>query len=144
MRTIIILILLGFSTSINAQDPITILRDTSDKKRDGLILSNGKVIWEGEQIKCGRGTLPNGDFKYIHTAPASWLNMMTLSHANPLGEAYSPIGRSYSGLNLDVKKIQKQGNKKRGFKYYLKVGGGNIVNYMCEIEDALASGEIVF
>lgn len=144
MKGFILSMLLMLSASAFSQDLITITKDTTDGKRDGLVLSNGKVIWEGEQIKCGRGTLPNGDFKYIHTAPASWLNMMTLSHANPLGEAYSPIGRSYSGLNLDVKKIQKQGNKKRGFKYYLKVGGGNIVNYMCEIEDALASGEIVF
>lgn len=144
MRKLFFIMLLIVSVPTFSQEQITVVKDTADGKRDGLVLSNGKVIWEGEQIKCGRGTLPNGDFKYIHTSPSSWLNMATVSHANPLGESYRSIGRSYSGLNLDVKKVQRMGNKKRGFKYYLKVGGGNIANYLCEIEDALAVGEIVF
>lgn len=67
-----------------SQDPITILRDTSDKKRDGIILSNGKVIWEGEQIKCGRGTMPNGNFKYITVS-----NMAFAAAGDPISRQYS-------------------------------------------------------
>lgn len=127
-----------------SQDQITILRDTSDKKRDGLILSNGKVIWEGEQIKCGRGTLPSGDFKYIHSSNTSWLNIVSMDARAPKDGTETAIGRQYSGLMLTVKKVKKVGTKRLGYKYQLVVGGGNIVNYQCEIEDALAVGEIVF
>jgi len=115
---------------------VTVVKDTTADKKSGIVLSNGKVIWEGDQIKCGRGSLPNGDFKYIHTSSASWVAVMS----GP--SAVTPISRQYNGLNLDVKKVDKMGNKKRGFKYILKVGGGNIVNYMCEIEDAINTGEV--
>ncbi|MEI8142869.1 MAG: hypothetical protein WCG90_08390 [Chitinophagia bacterium] len=143
MKKYFLLFFLFWAANASAQDIVTVVKDTVDQKKDGLILSNGVIIWEGSQIKCGRGTLPNGDFKYIHTSPTSWVSMASMS-PSPNNSAYTPIGRQYSGLNLDVKKIDKMGSKKRGYKYYLKVGGGNIVNYQCELEDAIAVGEIIF
>lgn len=119
-----------------SQNDITVAKDTVIKKELALVLSNDSIIQVGSRIKCGRGTLPNGNFKYIHTSASSWA-----VYANGLS-AITPIGRQYSGLFLTVKSVKKEGNNKRGYKYLLKVGGGSIVNYDCEIADAIATGEI--
>jgi hypothetical protein len=136
------LAILLFPLICNAQEQATVLRDTIIKKDMALILSNDSIIQIGTAIKCGRGTLPNGDFKYIHTSSSSWAAMMSASQADPTA-GIQPIGRRYSGLFLTVKSVKQLGSKKRGYKYILKVGGGNIVNYEVEIEDALAAGEII-
>ncbi|HLI93629.1 MAG TPA: SHOCT domain-containing protein, partial [Puia sp.] len=73
---------------------------------------------------------------------SSWIAIMSASQADPTAGVI-PLGKAYGGLNLQVKAIKKLGNKKRGFRYYIKVGGGNIVNYQVELEDAIAVGEIV-
>lgn len=136
MKLYIILLCL-FPVSAMCQQSVTVARDTIVGKVAGIILSNDKVIMPGDQIKCGRGTMPNGDFKYIHLAAANWTNIVAGASGN------QSIGRQYSGLKLDVKKVEHVGNKRRGYKYILKVGGGNIVNYECELEDAIATGEII-
>ena len=53
------------------------------------------------------------------------------------------MGRRFDGLKVNVKKINKVGNNKRGYKYFLIVGTGDIVNYELEIESALATGEVI-
>lgn len=131
MKKIFILISILVSSHCFSQDTTTIVKDTLIDGKDGIVFSNGKFIVEGQKLKCGRGTMPNGDFKFIYVSRTAFVN------------AGMSIGRSYSGLFLDVKKVSKLGNKKRGFKYILKVGGGNVVNYECEIQDAIAVGEIV-
>jgi Short C-terminal domain len=125
-----------------AQNAITISRDTLIGKEAAIILSNDSIIRPGSTIKCGRGTLPNGSFKYLHTSSTSWVAMMSATQADPTA-GVTPLSKSYGGLNLQVKSVKKLGNKKRGCRYVLKVGGGNIVNYDVEIEDAIAVGEVV-
>lgn len=105
--------------------------------KDTLFSTSGFKIVAGDDIKLGAGSLPNGDFKYISISAASWAVLMDPSH-KPI-----QIGRRYSGLKLHVKKFRKDGNKKRGYVYYLIVGGGNIANYDCDIENAIVSGEVV-
>jgi len=135
-------VILLFPLFCHAQDQVTIVRDTLIKKDVALVLSNDSIIQPGSNIKCGRGTLPNGNFKYIHTSATSWVAMMGAANGD-YDRSIVSIGRQYGGLFLSVKSVKKEGNKKRGYKYILKVGGGSIVNYDCEIADAIATGEII-
>ena len=68
--------------------------------------------------------------------------LASASQADPTA-GIVPLGKGYGGLLLQVKSIKKEGSKKRGYRYYIKVGGGNIVNYEVDLEDAIAVGEIV-
>lgn len=103
-------------------------------KKDTLYTSSGFKIADGQDVKLGRGSLPNGDFKYITISSTSWLTA-----GDGKQEA---VGRKWNGHLFKVKKFRKEGSKKRGYTYYLVLGGGNIVNYECDIESAIATGEI--
>jgi hypothetical protein len=48
-----------------------------------------------------------------------------------------------AGTILTVKEIRVTGNRKRGFKVWLIVGNGNIVNYLVDIEFATGIGEVL-
>ena len=102
---------------------------------DTLFTSSGYKVVNGQDVKLGTGSLPYGDFKYITISSSSWL---TAGSTNQ-----EAVGRKWNGHLFKVKKVRKEGTKKRGFTFYLILGGGNIVNYECDIESAIASGEIV-
>ena len=112
-------------------------RDTIINGKEAIITSNGLVVSIGDDLKCVRGTLPDGDYKYIHSSSKSW--SVVLNGTNSLHS----LGRRFDGLKVNVKKINKVGNNKRGYKYFLIVGTGDIVNYELEIESALATGEVI-
>lgn len=128
----LLFILTVFPMIVSAQDSTLprIVKDT-------LFTTCGYKIVEGSDIKLGVGSLPNGDFKYIAISAGSWANLMDQSMSK------SGIGRRYNGHLLRVKRFRKDGNKKHGYVYNLIVGGGNIANYDCDIESAIASGEVV-
>jgi hypothetical protein len=141
MKSIAIAAALFLSLSLSAQ-VVTITRDTTIHNHLNLVLSNDSSVSPGMSLKTGRGTMPNGDFKYINTSSTSFLAVMSQDNRGG-NSAIMPLKRSYSGLLLTVKSVKKIGNKKRGFKYVVIVGGGNIVNYELELEDAIATGEII-
>ncbi len=140
MKHLLLLILMP--ALCRAQDQVTISKDTLINKELAIILSNDSIVKQGTMLKTGRGSLPNGNFKYIHTSASSWVAVMSATQNDP-SAGVTPLNRRYGGLLLNVKSVKKEGNKKRGFKYILKVGGGNIVNYEVEIEDAISTGEII-
>ena len=111
-------------------------------KKDTLYINEYDWYVKGAKLKTGRGTLPDGKFKYITTSPTSFVALMSATQENPT-KGIIPLGANYTGLLLEAKQYKRLGNKKRGFKYYLIVGGGNIVNYYVDIESALATGEII-
>lgn len=93
--------------------------------------SNGITYKEGDIIKLARGSSPTGDFVYL--TMGGWA-----VSANP---AQNVIGKGYSNLAVDVKKIRKY--KMKGVeKIIFTVGGGNITNYLLDIEGAIAECEI--
>jgi hypothetical protein len=98
------------------------------KQLDSVVLSNGSVIRKGDLIKCGIGSTADKSFAYIYTNPGSMAGRINISP-------------SYAGLNLEVKKINHY-KTKRNDVVILVVGGGNIVNYWVEIENAIKTGEI--
>ena len=88
------------------------------------ILSNGDSVMEGQSLKLGKGTMPNGDFKYIATA--SNTDEAKLKRATKLTE-------------VTVGEINRKGNEKYGYKYIFRIDGG----YYLQLENAVATGEII-
>jgi hypothetical protein len=91
----------------------------------GVILSNGDTLYKGSKIKLGRGTLPNGDFNYI---------------ATPSNTMEAKLKRTTTLTEMKLKEINIKGNEKYGYKYYFKTDGG----FLIQLENAAATGEIVF
>jgi hypothetical protein len=113
-------------------------QNDSDNTRlidDTLITSSGYRVVIGQDVKLGTGTLPYGDFKYIGFSQTSFMGSN-----NPRQQT---VGKNWSGHLFKVKRFRVDGNKKRGYTYRLILGGGNIVNYECDIERAIAAGEII-
>ena len=104
----------------------------SQQKIENDTLYVGELkYYDGYQIKLGFGSnVATKDFNYIYTSPMSIAGIQYL-------------GKSWQGHKMTVKNVKKYGTKKTGDKYYLILGGGNIVNYWCEIEAALSTGEVI-
>ncbi len=124
-------------------------------KNDTLTLSTGFKITEGDKVKIGIGSANDGAFNFIRVS------------SNSLFQTYSPNGlftresaannalpAKYSGFNLEVKKIEKRGNIKRGYVYYVMIKTGGTIGitgtmaetfarYEIDIENAIAKEEII-
>jgi hypothetical protein len=129
---IILLILPGFAFS---QTEISILRDTmtmvhartwphATTKRRALVLSDGHLIETFESLKLGIGSLPDGDFNYI---------------TKPSNNVDPQLKFNTTRDELVVAEIKKKGSKKSGYKYEIVCEG----NYVIQIDEALAKGEII-
>lgn len=100
------------------------------RELDSVKLTTGWVIYPGDTLRIGRGTMADRSFAYIGTNP------------NVFSTVPIPLGSGYAGLNLYVKRI-KEVRLKGAKKIELVVGGGNIVNYRVQIEQAIETGEII-
>jgi hypothetical protein len=135
-KILFILFVICGSQSTNAQpshinivkDTVVIARTTSfihvNEHIPAVVLSNGSVVYEGEYIPLGKGTLPNGDFNYIATA----------SNTMEAKLKFSTILKS-----IRLIEIKKKGGKKYGYKYFFIAEGGHLI----QLEDAIATGEVV-
>lgn len=105
---------------------------------DTLTTTSGFRAIAGTDIKLGIGTLPTGDFKYVTESSTSFAALTRGPRYKP-----DPVGRKLNGHLFHIKKFRKEGTKKTGYTYYIILGGGGPVNYECDIENAIATGEIV-
>jgi len=115
MKKIILLLL--FTTFLFAQERLKEYK-----------ASNNITYKEGDTIALGRGSGGQGTFVYLKIAGI-------------MAGSATQIGSSYSGLNVILKKI-KSAKFKGAEKVFFTVGGGNITNYMLEIEEAIATCEV--
>jgi hypothetical protein len=98
--------------------------------------SNGKTYHIGDTIKVGRGSAPDGTFRYIQYA--GWMTFVS----NDRGNDSHNLERNGSGYGLVVKKIHSY--KAHGIeKVVIAVGAGGVNNFDLWIEDAIATCEIV-
>lgn len=111
-------------------------KEDSASNKDTLYTTTGWRIAKNTNIRLAVGSLPNGDFKYITTSTRSWATVMQGNNAT------EAVGRKWNGHYFKVKDFRVEGNKKRGYVGYLILGGGNIVNYECDIESAIKAGEV--
>lgn len=98
---------------------------------------NGKIYKPGDTIKLGRGSDPQGNFRYLEMG--GWGAVMSYN-SNKDASQFN-IGRAYSGTNVIVKKI-KQTKMRGSVRTFFTVAGGNITNYNLIIDDAIATCEI--
>jgi len=106
----------------------------AQKKREKMTeftASNGITYKIGDEIKLGRGSDTNGKFVYVNIG--GWA-----VSTNP---EQNRLGAGNAGLIVTIKKIIKY-NYKRYKGIYFTVGGGNITNYILDIENAIATCEI--
>lgn len=109
---------------------------------DTLFTTSGYNIVEGQEIKVGRGTMVDGDFKYIRTNSSSIFAYYSTTGYNNQANSANAFPRRNSGLKYKIKSVEKRGNKKHGYVYYAKIGSG-IVNYEIDVENAIESGELM-
>ena len=118
-----------------SQNKISIVRYEHDKMRDAahhrivywidiLILSNGDTVGHGTILTLGKGTLPNGDYNFIATGSNSM--EAKLKHTTML-------------KTLTVDEVKQKGKAEYGYKYIVIVQG----KYLVQLEDAIATGEII-
>lgn len=131
-----ILFFLLLSPFVGSSQQIRIVKDTSADTKNihspfgkprAVLLSNGAIIYEGQKLPLGKGTLPNGDFNYIATAS----NTME-----------SKLKRTTSLTSIQLLYILKRGNKKYGYVYIFQAEGPRD-GYLIQLEDAVNAGEIV-
>lgn len=134
MKYILLALLFPFSLAAQSNDLPKIIKDT-------VFTTSGYNIYEGQEIKVGIGSMPDGDFKYIRTNSASIFNYTSSTGYNGLANQANSFARRNSGLKFKIKSVDQRGNKKHGYVYYAKIGSGP-VNYEIDIENAIASGEI--
>lgn len=107
---------------------------------DTLTTTSGFKVARGQKIKIGVGTMPDGSFKFIRRNASSLFNYSSVNQA--AANSANSLQRNASGFSYTVDKIMKRGNKSLGYNFYLKFGLG-ILNYEVDVENAIASGEVV-
>jgi hypothetical protein len=101
------------------------------QKLESYKASNGVEYHIGDTIRLGRGSSGSKAFVYIQIGGIA----VDINHPE---NNYLPA--TWSGSFVKLKKIQK--HQKTG-KIWFIVGGGNIVNYYAQIEEAIAECEVV-
>lgn len=122
MKNTLLPLLLLMALSTNAQ--------IYGKKILGPVEVSGYRLKIGDTLHFGRGTLPDGWFKYITQPPNIWA-----------GSAEMHLHRSFSGRFLIVKDFKEVKSKDRGGELLAVINPGGF-NYAVELEDAIAVGEI--
>jgi hypothetical protein len=98
--------------------------------KDTLILNNGAKFIKKEKIKLGTGSNGAKGFEFIYTSPMSIAGQ-------------EKLGSGWSNNTMVIKDFREYGTKKTGKKFYIILGGGNIVNYWCDITPAMENGEVI-
>ena len=120
MKYVVIVFLLTACLSAHAQ------KDLGEYKA-----SNGITYHTGDTVKLGRGSAPNGNFRYVEAG-----GMMASTNPD-----LNTLGKQFSGTNAIIKKIIIW-KKKGAEKFYLIVGVGLMTNYYVAIEDAIETCEV--
>lgn len=108
---------------------------TAQKKMEKLkeyTASNGITYKIGDEVKLGSGSDAMGGFVYVTIG--GW--------ATGMDSGQNKLPATNSGLITTIKKIKKY-NHKRFKGVHFIVGGGNITNYIIDIEQAIKSCEVV-
>jgi hypothetical protein len=139
LLTAVLLITCGIAGSQSLNN-VTIIKDTTvrvpsrdwphyaDDKTLAIILSDGVILCDTSKIRIGKGSLPNGDFKYV----ARFTTITT--------EVYEVRLRgSTSSKTMEVQSITKRVYSKNDIQYDVFCIGG----YHIQLANALASGEII-
>lgn len=86
---------------------------------------------EGDTLKVGTGSNPNGDFKFIYQPPNGFL-----------GTPQVNLPKMYAGTHLKIKFFKEWDSSKFGIKQ-LTIVSFTAINGIVELEPAIEAGEII-
>lgn len=108
------------------------------QKKTEYTASNGITYHVGDTLKLGRGSDPQGNFRYVVIGGwASWL-----PRNSSKGAEQDNMGRAFTGTAAVIRKMRTETRKKVDRQVFV-VGMSAISNCDIYIEDALATGEVV-
>lgn len=108
------------------------------QKQTEYTASNGITYHVGDTLRLGRGSDPQGNFRYVVMGGwASWLPTNTSK-----GAEQNNMGRAFTGTAAVIKKMRKETRKKVDRQVFV-VGMSAVSNCDLYVEDALATGELV-
>lgn len=125
-----------------AQDSISKKVFETRREADGRIIESkyktsiGWVISEGDEIKLGKGSMPDKTFAFITESP----NVLTYNQYTDYNK--NKLQHTYNGRNAKIAKLYVAGNKKTGFFITATLKVGQMSRYMLDIENAIEAGEI--
>lgn len=92
-------------------------------KIPAYVTGQGDTVRVGDKVRLGPGTMPDGTYKYV--------------------DGLATFNSNSAGQMFVVKAIVRQGNKKIGYSYYLRLyPGAGIANYQAQLDYSIISGEI--
>ena len=115
MKTLILFILVAANSAVNAQQAAPKLQG------DSLYTTSGFVIGKGQRIKLGLGTMPDGDFKFVRINSASLFHNTEISNyaSGYNANSANSMNRRNTGREFTVAKLEKRGDEKHGYSYYV-------------------------
>lgn len=105
----------------------------------GYTTPSGWTVKPGDELKIGKGSMPNKTFSFIYQSPAGFAT--ETSGDNYSNKRYA--GTNMAGKSTKVKSLIAYGNKKTGYTIVARVGFGELVNYWIEIDNAVEGGELI-
>ena len=108
---------------------------------DSLVTSTGYKVGEGQFVKFGLGTMPDGSFKFVRISSKSVWSYSGGANSNNLNTA-NALPPMFRGSTAEVHSIEKRGSRKFGYVRVLLLKIGAIQRYECDLENAVLSGEI--
>lgn len=143
MKAFILLLSINlFYLSIQAQEStpkkVFETRKEAESKiqEDKYVTSTGWILKEGDEIKLGKGSMPDKTFAFITESP----NLLTYNQYSDYNK--SKLQHTYNGRNAKIAKLYVGGNKKTGFFITATLKVGQMSRYMLDIENAIEGNEI--
>ena len=104
-------------------------------KQDNYSASNGITYSDGDHFILGKGSIPNGKFRYISSG--GWDEVL-----NSLTEITGHnLDASAANTEAKIKKIKKFRNRDKSTVVF-KIGVGDLTNYYINIEKAISTCEV--
>lgn len=101
--------------------------------------SNGITYGIGDTIKLGRGSAPNGDFRYLNNGGFGAILIYNPSR----GSEQFDVGRYYSGQNVIISKIKKYHYKGAQKVVFAVRAAYTPIRFDLYIEDAITTCEVL-
>jgi hypothetical protein len=112
-------------------------KEADNRIQDGKFTTSiGWTIKEGDEIKLGKGSMPDKTFAFITESP----NVLTYNQYTDYNN--SKLQHTYNGRGAKIAKLYVGGNKKTGFYITATIKVGQLSRYMLDIENAIEAGEI--
>jgi hypothetical protein len=111
-------------------------------ENDTLFLQNGLKYYSGMRVKMGKGSMPDGDFKYIRRNASSVFQYNSTTGHQGLANQANALPRRCAGYEYKIVKIEKRGGKKIGYQYYPIMNSGTL-RFEIDLQNAIDAGELV-